>query len=170
MTPTTPDHLIGPTLVGRRGLPGPIHLSSRLPWAETAVFVSVVPMLSLPVMLATMSAQWAVLVAVLLTGAVAWLCLIRHTALGHGWVADRRLWRYRVTHSAHLRSVEMVDTSHGGLLALHPHHGRPHRLRAEALSSAAGRAALGAVVADADVALCRGTRALLGAEPALAAR
>ena len=170
MTPTTPDHRPGPTPVGPRGLPRPIHLSSRLPWAETAVFVSVVPMLSLPVMLATMGARWAVLVAVLLTGAVAWLCLARHTALGHGWVADRRVWRYRVTHAAHLRAVEIVDTSHGGQLTLHPHHGRPHRLRTSALSTADARAAVGSVVAEGDATVCRGTRALLATGPALALR
>ncbi len=43
----------------RHGLPGPVHTSSRLPAAETVVFTGVVPLLSIPLLVATKGAMWA---------------------------------------------------------------------------------------------------------------
>lgn len=133
---------------GRRcqALPGPVHASSGRPPAESAAFTSVVPLLSIPLLIATMGAPWAVLGTAATTGLVAWVCLARRVVIGRGWIADRRLWGYRVTHAADLRRTEFVHNGHGGVLRLHPGRGRAHRLREAEFGSAQARTALVGVV------------------------
>ena len=130
----------------RDGLPGPVHTSSGLPAAETAVFTGVVPLLSIPLLVATMGAPWVVLVAAAATGLVAWVCLARRVVIGSGWIADRRLWGYRVTDGAALRTTDFVHNGHGGVLRLHPSQGRAHRLREAEFGSLQARTALVGVV------------------------
>lgn len=142
-------------------LPGPVTTSCRLPAAEVAVFCAVVPLLSLPVLLATMAATWALLVALVATAIVAWPVLARRTLVGDGWLADRRLWRYRVTAAEQLRAVQVVDDGRGGLLRLHPTVGRPHRLRCTDFHAAPARSALAAVVAAGPATLDRGAARML---------
>lgn len=157
-------------VVGRRVLPGDVRASVGLPAAETAVFVAVVPLLGLPVLLATMAATWAVAGALVLTAAVAWLCLARRVVVGDDWVADRRVWRYRVLPVAQLRVVELAENAHGGLLLLRPQRGRPFRLRRPELTRGDLRDAVSSVLADGTARLGDGVPALLGlhvAEPAL---
>jgi hypothetical protein len=136
------------TRAGRRGqvLPGPAHTSSGRPHAETAAFTAVVPLLSIPLLLATMGAPWALLGAAAATGLVAWVCLARRVVIGQGWIADRRLWGYRVTHAADLRTTEFVHNGHGGVLRLHPGRGRAHRLREAEFGSVQARTALVGIV------------------------
>ena len=143
-----PDLHTGSRRVLTRGaLPGPVRASARLPKAEAAVFLVLVPLLSVPVLLATMGAAWAAGVTVVLTAAVGWLCAARHVVVGNGWVADRRLWHYRVTYGAALRTVELLDTAHGGVLRLTPHTGRPHRLRRTEFDRPDAQAALATLLA-----------------------
>lgn len=132
----------------RSCLPGPVRASAGLPKAEFAVFLVLVPLLSLPVLLATMGGALAVWVTLALTTLVAWLCAARRVVIGTGWVADRRLWHYRVTLGTHLRSVDLLDTAHGGVLRLTPHHGRAHRLRRAEFTRPEALAALRTVVAS----------------------
>ncbi len=159
--PAVPQHA-----VGRAGLPGRALAQGRLPGAERAVFTSLVPLLSVPALLATGGAPWVVGTALVLTAVVAWLCLARHVVVGHGWVADRRLWRYRVTHAGDLRAVELVGNGHGGLLELRPHVGRPHRLREPEFASPSSRRALAALVVLSGASACPHSRRLLGLAPA----
>jgi hypothetical protein len=135
-----------PNAVRRSGLPGRLLAEARLSRIEQAVFMAVVPLLSVPALLATGMAMWVLAPTLALSAAVSWLCLARHTVVGRGWVADRRLVRYRVTHAVHLRAVEMVANGHGGLLKVYPATGRPHRLRAVEVSATGLRAALAALV------------------------
>lgn len=151
-----------PLAVVSRQLPGAAVTSIRLPWAETAVFVTVLPLLSIPAMVATMGAPWAAVGAVVLTSVVAWLCLVRHAVVGRGWVADRRFFRYRVTEAQNLRAVDLVENGHGGLLRLHPLTGRPHRLRAHEFSGPQAREALADLLAASDASVCRGATNALG--------
>ena len=130
----------------RPALPGPVQSSSRLPAAEAAVFTAVVPLLSIPLLIATMGAPWVLLGAVAATGLVAWVCLARRVVIGRGWIADRRLWGYRVTYGTDLRRTEFVHNGHGGVLRLHPGHGRAHRLREAEFGSVQARTALVGVV------------------------
>ena len=130
----------------RQALPGPVHDSSGLPAAEAAVFTAVVPLLSIPLLIATMGAPWVLLGAGAVTGLVVWVCLARRVVIGRGWIADRRLWGYRVTHGADLRRTEFVHNGHGGVLRLHPGHGRAHRLREAEFGSVQARTALVGVV------------------------
>jgi hypothetical protein len=130
----------------RQALPGPVHSSSGLPAAEAAVFTAVVPLLSIPLLIATMGAPWVLLGLLAVTGLVAWVCLARRVVIGRGWIADRRLWGYRVTHGADLRRTEFVHNGHGGVLRLHPGHGRAHRLREAEFGSVQARTALVGVV------------------------
>lgn len=148
--------------VRARHLPGPTVSSSRLPRAETAAFVVVLPLLSIPVLLATMGAAWAAAAGVGLTAVVTWLCLARHAVVGRGWIADRRLFRYRVTEGNDLRVVEFLPNGHGGLIRLHPDTGRAHRLRAPEFTDPALRAALADVVAGSDAVVSVDARAALG--------
>lgn len=130
-----------------RVLPGPALAVGRPPRIEAAVLTTVVPLLAVPVLLATMAALWAMTVAVALTAAVVWLSLARRIVVGQDWVADRRMLRYRITYAAHLRAAELVDTGHGGVLRLHRHAGRPHRLRRIELEAPATRRALAELLA-----------------------
>ena len=132
----------------RDGLPGPVLISSGLPVAETVVFTGVVPLLSIPLLVATMGALWVVLVAAAATGLVAWGCLARRVVIGSGWIADRRLWGDRVTHGAELRSTDFVHNGHGGVLRLHPAQGRAYRLREAEFGSLQERTALVGVVTE----------------------
>lgn len=158
-----------PEVVGRRALPGEVRASVGLPAAETAVFVAVVPLLALPVLLATMAATWAVAAALVLTAAVAWLCLARRVVVGGDWVADRRVWRYRVLPVAQLRLVELTENAHGGLLLLRPQSGRPFRLRRPELTRGDLRAAVSSLLADGTARLADGVPAILGLHVAEAA-
>jgi hypothetical protein len=142
-------------------LPGPVRASCALPSAEAAVFTAVVPLLSIPVLLGTMAAMPAALASVVVTALVGALCLTRRTVVGHDWVADRRLWRYRVTHADALRAVEVVPNGHGGLLKLHPHGCPPHRLRATELQGRDVRAALRDVVRASDAEVSASARSAL---------
>ncbi len=164
MTMTAPcdDAPALPRGVRSRRLPGEATTSSRLPWAETAVFVTVLPLLSIPVMIATMGAAWAATTGLALTGVIAWLCLARHVVVGQGWIADRRVFRYRVTQARHLRAVELVHNGHGGLLKLHPHGGRPHRLRVHEFIHPQVRGALADIVTASDASVCAGAQKALG--------
>ncbi len=128
-------------------LPGAVLASARLPKAEFAVFLVVVPLLSIPLLLATMTAAWAVTIAIALTTIVGWLCAARRVVIGNGWVADRRLWHYRVTRGGQLRGVELLENAHGGVLRLSPHTGRAHRLRRNEFERPEARAALRTVLA-----------------------
>jgi hypothetical protein len=125
-----------------------VHSSSGLPAAETAVFTAVVPLLSIPLLVATMGAPWVLLGATAATGLVAWVCLARRVVIGRGWIADRRMWGYRVTHGADLHRTEFVHNGHGGVLRLHPSHGRAHRLREAEFGSVQARTALVGVVTE----------------------
>ncbi len=138
----TPVH-VRPSLL----LPGPAVAVGRPPRAEVAALVAVVPLLAVPVLLATMAAVWAVTVAIALTAVVAWASLARRVVVGHGWVADRRLLRYRVTPAAHLRAAELVHNGHGGVVRLHRLSGRPHRLRRVELDAPGTRRALSELLA-----------------------
>lgn len=130
-----------------RRLPGSPLAVGRPPRAEAAAFAGVVPLLAVPVLLVTMAALWALTVAVALTAAVVGLCAARRVVVGQGWVADRRVLRYRITYAAHLRAAELVDTGHGGVLRLYRHAGRPHRLRRVELDAPATRRALAELLA-----------------------
>lgn len=58
---TGTDHSTAPTsrrALRRGALPGRVRTSTGLPWAHTAVFTFVVPLLSVPVLLVSMSAGW----------------------------------------------------------------------------------------------------------------
>lgn len=147
---TAPDHAV---LAG--GLPGPVRAASHVPRGETAVLVAVVPLLSVPVLLATMGALWAALVGLLLTLVVAWLCLVRRVVVGSGWLADRRLWRYRVSLCEQVRAVELRENGHGGLLRVRLHRGRTHRLRRAEFGDPAVRAALATLLVDGPAQLAR---------------
>ena len=142
-------------------LPGPVRASARLPRAEFAVFLVVVPLLSTPVLLATMGAVWAAGSAAALTAVVGWLCAARRVMIGTGWIADRRLWRYRITHGDQLRSVELLDSAHGGVLRLTPHAGRAHRLRRNEFDRPDARAALATVVTSGTATVGPGVRQAL---------
>jgi hypothetical protein len=122
-----------------------VHSSGR-PAAETAAFTGVVPLLSIPLLIATMGSPWVLLAAAVSTALVAWVCLARRVVIGQGWIADRRLWRYRVTDGADVRSTDFVQNGHGGVLRLHPARGRAHRLREAELGSVRARTALVGVV------------------------
>lgn len=159
VAPATPSRT---PAVRRRHLPGPVQASSALPMAETAAFSAVVPLLSIPLLLTTMAAVPAVVAAVALTSVVAALCLSRRTVVGRDWVADRRLWRFRVTHASALRAVEAVSNGHGGLLKLHPRAARPHRLRAPELDGPAIRSALATVVLGSSAKVSPSARSALG--------
>lgn len=151
------------TVLTRRALPGPVQASVGMPLAEVAAFVVVVPLLSIPVLLATMGAAWAAGTALVLTAAVGWLCAARRVVVGDGWVADRRLWRYRITHGAELRAVELRDTAHGGVLRLSPHAGRAHRVRLSEVSLPAARTALATVLDGGSPEIGTGVRRVLTA-------
>jgi hypothetical protein len=112
------------------------------------VFLVLAPLLSVPVLLATMGAAWAVGGTLVVTAVVAWVCGARRVAVGDDWLADRRLLRYRVTHGAQLRAVELLDTAHGGVLRLAPHTGRAHRLRRSEFDRPDTRAALAGVLSS----------------------
>ena len=150
-------------------LPGAVHGSARMPKGEFATFLVVVPLLSIPVLLATMTATWAAATTVALTAVVGWLCAARRVVIGNGWVADRRLWRYRVTHGGQLRAVELRETAHGGVLRLSPHTGRAHRLRRTEFDRPEARAALRTVLAAGSPTTNPGARTALGdtARPAM---
>jgi hypothetical protein len=141
-----------------------------MPWAETAVFVAVVPLLAVPVLLASMADGRVVGTTLLLTALVSWPCLAKSVVIGDGWLADRRFWHYRVSHGQHLRSVELAENGHGGLLRLHLHSGRPHRLRLSEYSSVDARAGLATVLSAGTPRLGNGVPTALGlavpAEPA----
>ena len=154
-----------PGPVVRSTLPGPVRASSGMPKAEVAAFLVLAPLLSVPVLLATMGAGYVVGGALAVTTLVAWVCGTRRVAVGDGWVADRRLWRYRVTYGAQLRAVELLDTAHGGVLRLSPHSGRPHRLRRTEFDRPDVRAALAAVVAAGTPALGPGVRQVMALPP-----
>ena len=160
----------GGRALGRRALPGPVSSSQGMPWAETAVYVAVVPLLAVPVLLASMADALALGTTLLLTALVSWLCLARRVVIGDGWLADRRFWHYRVSHGQHLRLVELVENGHGGLLRLHLHSGRAHRLRLSEYSSLDARAGLATVLSAGTPRLGNGVPAALGlavpAEPA----
>ena len=147
-------------------LPGPVLASVGMPRAEVAVFVVLAPLLSAPVLLATMGAAWVAGGALAVTAVVAWVCGARRVAVGDGWVADRRLWRYRVTSAAQLRAVELLDTAHGGVLRLSPHTGRPHRLRRTEFDRPDVRAALGGLLSAGTPAVGPGVRQALALPPA----
>jgi hypothetical protein len=146
-------------------LPGPVRASSALPSAEAAAFTAAVPLLSIPLLLMTVSAVPAAVAAVAVTALVGALCLARRTVVGHDWVADRRLWRFRVTHADALCAVEVVHNGHGGLLKLHPHGARPHRLRAAELHGRAIRSALTELVLRSSAEISPSARSALGLPP-----
>lgn len=125
-----------------RRLPGPALAVGRPPRAETVVFMTVAPLLALPILLATMVALWAVTVTVVLTGTFTWVLLARRVVIGRGWIAERRLLRNRITFATQLRVAELVHTEHGGILRLHRHVGRPHRLRLVEIDAPSIRRAL----------------------------
>jgi hypothetical protein len=143
-------------------LPGPVHASSALPSAEVATFTAVVPLLGVPLLLLTMSAVPAAVATVVATALVGAVCLSRRTVVGHDWVADRRLWRFRITHADALRAVEARATGHGGVVRLHPHGSRPHRLRAAELHGPAMRSALTGVVLRSGATVTPAARSALG--------
>ena len=145
-----------------RRLPGPVLASAGLPWSETAAFVAVVPLLGVPVLLATSAAAWAATTVLLLTVAVAALCLARRVVLGTDWLADRRLWRYRVTHRSELRAVRFVENGHGGLLKISPRVGRAHRLRRPEFDRREVRVALARLLQSGGPEVGPGVRAALG--------
>ena len=145
----------------RSELPAAVLSSTGLSWFETIVYVTLVPLLSVPLVLATMGAGWVAVVALALTAVMAWLCASRRVTIGDGWIADRRLWRYRVTRAADVRAVELVPNGHGGVLRVHPHDGRPHRLRRPEFETAQARAALSTVVAVGNPQVDANVRALL---------
>lgn len=73
----------------RSRLPGPVRGTAGRPEAESAVFLVVVPLLSIPVLRATVGAAWAAGIGLALTTTVGWLCAARRVVIGTGWVADR---------------------------------------------------------------------------------
>lgn len=150
----------------RSRLPGPVRATAGLPKAEFAVFLVVVPLLSIPVLLATMGAAWAAGVGLALTAVVGWLCTARRVVIGTGWVADRRLWHYRITHGAQLRWVDLVDNAHGGILRLTPHTGRAHRLRRPEFERPEALAALRTVFASGTPMIGHSARAAIAPAPA----
>lgn len=150
----------------RSRLPGPVRATAGLPRAEFAAFLVVVPLLSIPVLLATMGAVWAAGVGGALTAVVAWLCAVRRVVIGNGWVADRRLWHYRVTHGAQLQSVDLVPTAHGGVLRLAPYQGRAHRLRRTEFERPEAVAALRTVFASGTPTIGNSARAAFAPVPA----
>ncbi len=147
MAPTQPQGTtIRHAVRARVGLPGPVHVSSGLTAAERLVFAAVVPLLSIPLLLATMGATWVVIGAAAATAFVAWVSLARRVVIGSGWIADRRLWGYRVTYGADLATTDVVQNGHGGIVRLRPVHGRAYRLREVAFGSVQARLALASAV------------------------
>ncbi|CAA9337930.1 MAG: hypothetical protein AVDCRST_MAG07-2197 [uncultured Frankineae bacterium] len=155
----------GARVLTRAALPGPVRASVGMPRAEAAVFLVLAPLLSVPVLLATMGAAWAVGGTLVVTTLVAWLCGARRVTVGNDWVADRRLVTYRITHGAQLRAVELLDTAHGGVLRLSPHTGRAHRLRRTEFDRPDARAALATVLSSGTADIGPGVRQALGMPP-----
>ena len=149
----------------RRTLPGPVRASAGMPGAEMAVFLVLAPLLSVPVLLATMGAAYVVGGTLVVTTLVAAFCGARRVAVGDDWVADRRLLRYRITSATQLRAVDLLDTAHGGVLRLTPQTGRPHRLRRSEFDRPDVRAALAAVVSAGTPALGPGVRQAVALPP-----
>lgn len=129
-------------------LPGRVYASARVPLGEVATLTVVVPFVSVPLLLATMAPLWAYGISVLLTFTVAWLALARRIVVGRSWIADRRLFAYRITHVADISRVDVVETAHGGAIKLYPAHGRAHRLGRVEIDSERVRVTLAAMLLD----------------------
>ena len=143
-------------------LPGPANVTSGVPVTETAAFVAAVLLLGVPALLATQGSPLVLATVVALAAVVTWLCVVRRVAVGPDWVADRRFWGYRVTGASSLRAVTFVENGHGGLLKLHPHAGRPHRLRRPEFGNPAVRTALTGLVTTGSLRLGSGVPDVLG--------
>lgn len=152
MTTTTsrePSPKTMPTPVPqRKGLRPPAgQLASRgLPRAESGAFIVVAPLLAVPLLIATMGALWVGVITLALTVLTGWLCRAHRLVIGPDWIAHRHLLSYHITDVASLDAAELVHNQHGGLLILHPHHGRSHRVRCPDLARPDLRAALAHVL------------------------
>jgi hypothetical protein len=147
MSPTRPQGTTSRHAVrSRAGLPGPVCSSSGLTAAERLVFTAVVPLLSIPLLLATMGATWVAAGAAAATAFVAWVSLARRVVIGSGWIADRRLVGYRVTYGTDLVTTDVVQNGHGGIVRLRPRQGRAYRLREPGFGSVQARLALSTAV------------------------
>lgn len=113
----------------RASLPHPQLATVGLPWSEALVSVLVVPLLFVPVVLASNWAWWSFTAAAVLTAIVAYLMWARRVVVGDFYVAVRQLGRYHVATADHLRGLRLRPSQRGGVLVVHTDDGRQMRLR-----------------------------------------
>jgi hypothetical protein len=115
--------------VTRRGLPGPMRAQVRVPSAETAVYLTLVPLAFLPLLLATVAAVPTLAALAATTGAVATLLAVQRIVVGDDYVAVRRLHGYRVVPAAAITAIRARPSQRGGTMRIDVVNARPLRLR-----------------------------------------
>lgn len=140
--PTATETQPRPACEHRWRLPGPCTARTGVPRAEVAAFAVVVPLLSVPVLLASMTATWALVLSGVGSLAVLLVLLRRGAAVADGWVAHRRLGRWRLVPLSQVHAVQYRETAHGGHLYLANAAGRGLRLRVPQWDAGNGARAL----------------------------
>lgn len=126
----------------RRGLPGDVRASVRVPWVEAATYLALVPAAFVPVLLATSAAAPALLALAGATGGVAAALAVQRVVVGDDYVAVRRLRRYRVVPASAVTAVRARPSQRGGSVSIEVAAGRPLRLRHVEAADPATNAAL----------------------------
>lgn len=102
----------------RRRLPGPVLASHHVTAAEVVAWLVIALVVPVPLLLWSGFAGWAWAVAAAVLVVTAGLLWADRVAVGEGYVAVRRLLRWRVLAADDLARVTARPSAHGGIVRL----------------------------------------------------